>query len=61
MQNNLNITTMEVVSTYVYRSGIQQAQYDYATAVGLLETVGNFALLILANRLARRFGQTSLW
>ena len=61
MQNNLNITTMEVVSTYVYRSGIQQAQYDYATAVGLLETVANFALLVIANRLARHFGQTSLW
>lgn len=61
MQNDLNITTMNVVSTYVYRAGIQQAQYDYATAVGLLETAANFALLVIANRLARQFGQTSLW
>lgn len=61
MQNDLNITTMQVVSTYVYRFGILQAQYDYATAVGLLETVANFALLVIANRLARHFGQTSLW
>lgn len=61
MQNDLNITTMQVVSTYVYRFGILQAQYDYATAVGLLETVANFALLVIANRLARHFGLTSLW
>ena len=61
MQNDLNISTMEVVSTYVYRAGIRQTQYDYATAVELLETVVNFGLLVLANRLARRFGQASLW
>lgn len=61
MQNDLNSTTMQVVSTYVYRLGILQAQYDYATAVGLLETVANFALLVIANRLARHFGLTSLW
>ena len=61
MQNDLNAATMEVVSTYVYRSGILQSQYDYATAVGLLETVVNFSILVLANRLARRFGRTSLW
>ena len=61
MQNDLNISTMEVVSTYVYRAGIRQTQYDYATAVGLLETVVNFGILVLANRLARRFGQASLW
>ena len=61
MQNDLNAATMEVVSTYVYRSGILQSQYDYATAVGLLETVVNFSILVLANRLARHFGRTSLW
>ena len=61
MQNDLNISTMEVVSTYVFRAGIRQTQYDYATAVGLLETVVNFGILVLANRLARRFGQASLW
>ena len=61
MQNDLNISTLEVVATYTYRSGILQSQYDYATAVGLLETVVNFAILVAANRLARRIGQTSLW
>ena len=61
MQNDLNLSTLEVVATYTYRSGILQSQYDYATAVGLLETVVNFAILVLANRLARRVGQTSLW
>lgn len=61
MQNDLNVSTMEVVSTYVYRSGILDSQYDFAAAVGLLETVLNFLILISANRLARRMGQASLW
>jgi putative aldouronate transport system permease protein len=61
MQNDMNMNTMEVVSTYVYRAGILQSQYDYATAVGLLETVLNFVLLVAANRISRRVGQVSLW
>ena len=61
MQNDLNMNTMEVVSTYVYRAGILQSQYDYATAVGLLETVLNFILLVAANRVSRKIAQVSLW
>jgi putative aldouronate transport system permease protein len=61
MQNDLNVATMEVISTYVYRSGILDSQYDYAAAVGLLETVLNFVILLASNRFAKRMGQASLW
>jgi putative aldouronate transport system permease protein len=61
MQNDMNLSALEIINTYVYRTGILQSQYDYATAVGLLKTIVNFALLVSANQLARRLGQESLW
>lgn len=61
MQNSLNMNALEIIDTYVYRTGILQAHYDYATAVGLLKTVVNFSILLAANRMAKRLGQESLW
>ncbi|MBB3128841.1 putative aldouronate transport system permease protein [Paenibacillus rhizosphaerae] len=50
----------DVIDTYVYRTGIQTQRYSYASAVGLFKSVISVGLLIGANRLSRRFGQ-SLW
>lgn len=61
MQNSLNMDASDVISTYVYRSGILGAEYSFASAVGLFNSVCNFALLIFANTMAKRFGKTSLW
>ncbi len=61
MQNDMTIDVMDVISTYVYRTGILESQYDFATAVGLLEVVINFTLLVFINRTARQMGQASLW
>ena len=61
MQNNLNLEALEIIDTYVYRTGILQAHYDYATAIGLLKTVVNFSILVAANKMAKRLGQESLW
>jgi putative aldouronate transport system permease protein len=61
LQNSLNMEGSDVISTFVYRSGILSAEYSFASAVGLFNSVCNFALLIVANRLAKRFGGTSLW
>lgn len=61
LQNQLNIESSEVISTYVYKSGLQQAQYSFASAVGLFNSVINLLLLLLVNRLARRYSETSLW
>jgi putative aldouronate transport system permease protein len=61
MQNDLNMDSSDVISTYVYRSGILGAQYSFSAAVGLFNSVVNFILLISVNFISRRLNQTSLW
>ena len=61
LQNSLNAATSEVISTYVYKAGLVQAQYSFATAVGLFNSVINFVILILVNAVAKRISDTSLW
>ena len=61
LQNNLNIETSEVISTYVYKAGLQRAEYGFATAVGLFNSVINFILLISVNQISKKLGQNSLW
>jgi len=61
MQNPLNLPASEVISTYVYKIGILQSQFSYSTAIGLFNTVINFAFLVLTNQLAKKFANTSLW
>jgi putative aldouronate transport system permease protein len=61
MQNPMNISASEVINTYVYKVGLLQAQFGFATAVGLFNSVVNFALLIFANFLSKRFSDSSLW
>lgn len=61
MQNSLNMESSDVISTYVYRSGILGAQYSFSAAVGLFNSLVNFILLIAVNRVARKVNQVSLW
>lgn len=61
MQSDLNLQTSEVISTYMYKSGILNAQYSFSAAVGLFNNIINFILLISFNAIAKRAGQTSLW
>lgn len=61
MQNSLNMAGSDVISTYVYRSGILGAQYSFSAAVGLFNSIVNFILLIIVNRIARKVSQVSLW
>jgi len=51
----------DVINTYVFRVGLQQAQFSFATAVGLFNSVLNFALIVMANAISRRVNETSLW
>jgi putative aldouronate transport system permease protein len=50
-----------VVSTYVYRRGILQADFSFSAAVGLFNSVINFGLVVAANWVSRRFTGTGLW
>jgi len=53
--------TADVIATYVFRRGIEEGNYGYASAVGLFNSVVGFLLLYGANRLSRRVSDYSLW
>jgi putative aldouronate transport system permease protein len=53
--------TADVISTFIYRQGIQAAQYDLAAAAGLFNAVIAFILVMSANKISRRVSSTSLW
>lgn len=61
LQNPLNMGSSDVISTFVYRSGLVDAQYSFSTAVGLFNSVANAILLITVNQIARRTSENSLW
>ncbi|TBL76657.1 ABC transporter permease [Paenibacillus thalictri] len=52
--------TADVISSFIYRKGLLEMSYSYSAAVGLFNSVINFALLLSVNRMARKTG-TSLW
>ena len=53
--------TSDVISSYVYRRGILNADWSFSSAVGLFNSVVNFILVASVNWLARRTSETSLW
>ena len=61
LQNALNLETSEVISTYVYKTGLVSAQYSFSTAIGLFNSVVNLILLVTVNAVSRRIGENSLW
>ena len=64
MQNNLNLSASEVISTYVFRVGLAASgsiDFSYATAIGFFNSVINLIMIFSANLLSRKFTETSLW
>ena len=61
LQNPLNLSQSEVIATYVYKVGLLNANFSFATAVGLFNSVINLGLLVLVNAFAKRLAGTSLW
>jgi putative aldouronate transport system permease protein len=53
--------TADVISTFVYRKGLQEFNWGFSAAVGLFNSVINFALLIAANQMAKQVRGTALW
>nr|WP_241243042.1 ABC transporter permease subunit [Paenibacillus whitsoniae] len=51
----------DILDTYVFRTGIQQAQYSFATTVGLFQSVIGFVLVYLFNRLSKKVSDGGLW
>ncbi|OBR66557.1 sugar ABC transporter permease [Paenibacillus oryzae] len=61
LQNSLNLESSDVISTFVYRSGLVGQQYSFSTAVGVFNSVINALMLITVNQIAKRTSETSLW
>ena len=61
MQNDLNLSSSEVISTYVYKIGVINTQYSYSAAINLFSTIVNFILLILVNQISKKVSENSLW
>jgi len=61
LQNDLNLAVSEIIPTYVYKTGLINADFSMATAVGLFNSVINFVLLLVVNSAAKRITGNGLW
>ena len=61
MQLATNLSSSEIISTYVYKVGLEQSDFSFSTAVGLFNTVINCIILITANQLSKKVTDTSLF
>lgn len=61
MGNDTTRQVSEVIATYVYKKGILDSSYSFATAVGLFNSVVNFGLIIIVNKISSKVSETSLW
>ena len=63
MQNNLNLPTSEVISTYVYKVAMASgtSDFSYSTAIGMFNSLVNLLLMIVVNAISRRLGEGGLW
>jgi len=61
LQNDLNLSSSQVISTYVYRVGILNGQYSYSTAISLFNNVVNILILLMANFVVKKVTDTGLF
>lgn len=61
LQNPTNLSASEVISTFVYKSGLEKADFSFGAAADLFNSVVNTIVLVLANTISRRTTQTSLF
>lgn len=60
LQNTLNSSTSEIISTYVYKMGLVSNQYSLSSAIGLFNNLINLVLLISVNQISKKISDTSL-
>ena len=61
MQNDLNISSSDVISVYVYQTGIREGDFSYASAIDLFNNVVNFIMLVVANKISKCMSGSGLW
>jgi len=61
LQNPINLSASEIIATYVYKTGLINADFSQATAIGLLNSVVNLVLLVFVNFVAKRLTGSGVW
>ena len=61
LYNPLTYDTADVISSFLYRYGLQGGRYSMGTAIGLMNSVINITVLVSVNKLFRKFTEESLW
>ncbi len=61
LQNNVNLNASEVISTYVYKVGLQQYNYSFSTAANLFNSLCNIIMLVTVNTITKKLTKESLW
>lgn len=61
LQNPLNYETSDVISTYIYRLGLERAQFSLTTAIGLVQSTLGFTLLVLSNKMSKKLSGMGLY
>lgn len=61
LYNESTYSTSDIISTYVYRMGLEQHDYSYATAIDVMNAVINILLVVMANKISKKVTDSSLW
>lgn len=61
LQTPATYSTSDILSTYVYRTGLVQGNFSYAAAIDFFQSVVGLTFVVTANYIARKAGETSLW
>ena len=61
LYNPATYETADIISTFVYRKGLLEADYSYSAAVDLINSVINCTILVIANKIAKLYSGSSLW
>ena len=61
MQNSLNLSASQIISTYVYETGLKGGQFSYSSAIGLFNNVVNVTILGIVNFVAKKLSGTGMW
>jgi ABC-type polysaccharide transport system, permease component len=61
LQNQLNMQSSDIISTYVYRMGLVSMQYSYSSAINLMQSFISLILIVTVNGISRKVSENSLW
>lgn len=61
LYNPMVYDTADIISSYIYRRGLLESSYSLSAAVGLFNSLINFTLIIIANKISKTFSESSLW